>query len=90
MSETLRELIALDRDYFVPAQVAEVLGMDAQAIRILGRRSPERLPFPVIVSGSRVKIPKIPFLKYMGVDVSALTSLSVPQNGEVSQNENEP
>ena len=36
MSETLRELIALDRDYFVPAQVAEVLGMDAQAIRILG------------------------------------------------------
>ena len=89
MSETLRELIALNRDYFVPAQVAEVLGMDAQAIRILGRGSPERLPFPVIVSGSRVKIPKIPFLKYMGVDVSALTSLSVPQNGGVSQNENE-
>ena len=90
MSETLRELIALNRDYFVPAQVAEVLGMDAQAIRILGRRSPERLPFPVIVAGSRVKIPKIPFLRYMGVDVSALTSLSVSQNGEVNQDETEP
>ena len=77
MSELLRELIALERDYFVPAQVAEVLGMDAQAIRILGRRNPERLPFPVIVSGEHDKIPKIPFLKYMGVDVQSLTSLSI-------------
>lgn len=90
MSELLRELIALERDYFVPAQVAEVLGMDAQAIRILGRRNPERLPFPVIVSGVRVKIPKIPFLKYMGVDVQALASLSISHERSEKQDETKP
>ena len=64
--------------------------MDAQAIRILdgavrnGYRS--RSLYRADGSKSRRSV----FEVYMGVDVSALTSLSVAQNGEVSQDETEP
>lgn len=73
MSEKMKALLANGRDYFTPCEVASVLGMNPQAVRILARENPERLGFPVVVSGSRVKIPRQPFLKFMGVADPALS-----------------
>ena len=66
---TLDDLKRIDREFLTPAQVAEVLGCDPQGIRVWARQRPEGLGFPVCLVGSRIKIPKVPFLRFMGVDV---------------------
>lgn len=60
---TLEEMKLYPRAYLVPAQVAAVLGMSAQTVRMMARA--ERLPFPAIVTRSRVRIPTKPFIAYM-------------------------
>ena len=62
---TLDEIKASDKSVLTPAEVAEVLGCDAQDVRIQARTAPERLGFPVIIIKSRTKIPRLPFLRYM-------------------------
>lgn len=66
---TLKELRELEREYLTADQIAGVLGSDPQTIRTAARVDPQRLGFPVIVIGSRVKIPRVPFLRYMGADI---------------------
>lgn len=63
---TLKELAELESEILIPTQVAPILGVNPQTIRINARKRPELLGFPVIVMGSRVKIPKVPFLHFMG------------------------
>lgn len=66
---TLDEIRASDKAVLTPADVAEVLGSDPQDLRIQARLAPERLGFPIIVIKTRLKIPRVPFLRYFGVDV---------------------
>lgn len=63
---TLDEIKASDKSVLTPAEVAEVLGRDAQDVRIQARLAPEKLGFPVIIIKSRTKIPRVPFLRFMG------------------------
>ena len=63
---TISEIKASDKIFLTPAEIAEVLGTNPQAIRIQARVMPEALGFPVSVIGTRVKIPRKPFLAYMG------------------------
>lgn len=62
---TLDELEALPVEVLTPAQVAPVLHLDQDTIRGQARECPELLGFPVVVAGSRVKIPKRTFVKFM-------------------------
>lgn len=65
---TLPELVQrVNKEFFTPQDVSFVLKSDPQTIRICARQRPELLGFPVIIMGRRVKIPRIPFLRYMGV-----------------------
>ena len=63
---TLDEIRNSTKEVLTPAEVAEVLGCDPQDIRVQARTSPEKLGFPVIIIKSRTKIPRIPFLRFMG------------------------
>lgn len=49
-----------------PVDVAPIIGCDPQWVRDTARSNPEALGFPSIVVGSRVKIPRIPFLRFLG------------------------
>ena len=51
------------------AQVAEVIGANPDTVRWQARNDPSKLGFPVIVVGNRVKIPKRPFLRHMGISI---------------------
>lgn len=66
---TLQDLISYPKDFFTPHQVGDVLGCDPQALRIIARQRPELMQFPFQIVGNRVKFPKRPFLRYMGVRV---------------------
>lgn len=64
-SKELDRIAALDKDMLVPTDVAKYLGCCAYTINIATRDGKNPFPFPVIRLGSRVKIPKVPFLKAM-------------------------
>lgn len=63
---TLEEIRASDKPFLTPADVAGVLAADAQSIRLQAREFPEALGFPVICVGNRTKIPRKPFLRFLG------------------------
>ena len=63
---TLDEIQASDKPFLTPADVAGVLAADAQSIRLQAREFPEALGFPVICVGNRTKIPRKPFLRFLG------------------------
>ena len=67
---TLPELSAkTDREWFTSDEICGVLNMDPQTLRLTARQRPELLGFPAIVCGTRVRFPRIPFLRHMGVNI---------------------
>ena len=62
---TLDQLKARNDATISPAEAAAVLSMSPQQVRLLARERPEILGFPVITYGSRCRIPRIPFIKYL-------------------------
>lgn len=67
--KTLEELIASDKVFFTPGDICGVLGCDAQTIRVTARQRPDLIGFEFTFVGNRMKIPRIPFLRFMGVDI---------------------
>ncbi len=63
---TLKEIQESDLIWLTPDQVAPVLKCSPQLIRITARDNPKLLGFPVVVVGTRTRIPRKPFLEYIG------------------------
>jgi len=63
---TIQEIKSLDKDILTAADIAPIINSDPHYIRIQAHENPEALGFPVIVIRSWVKIPRIPFLRFMG------------------------
>ena len=66
---TLEELKAIKDDFLSASTVASVLKMDVG--RLIGYAKDGQLPFPVVISGNRVKIPRLAFLKQYGLTEEA-------------------
>ena len=66
---TIEEIKSCTKEILTPADIADVLNADPQDIRVAARTAPEKLGFPVIVIKSRIKVPRVPFLKYFGINV---------------------
>lgn len=62
----LEDILHCDRVLLTPAQVAPVLGCAPYAINIQAREDASKLGFPVIMIGTRVKIPRLSFLQFIG------------------------
>lgn len=62
---TLEDVKAMKDDVITPAVASQVLRCDPHWIRIAAREKPHLLGFPVTVIGNRVKIPRLPFIKFM-------------------------
>lgn len=63
--KTIEDLEAIPGEILTVAQVASVIGGDPVTIRLQARQRPDLLGFPAIVYGTRVKIPKRPFLNFL-------------------------
>lgn len=62
---TIQEIEQSNKEMLIPTDIAPILGCDAHAIRLQARDDPKRLGFPVVLVGTRVKIPKAGFLNYL-------------------------
>lgn len=55
----------MDCAVITPQVASQVLHCNPQFIRVVAHREPERLGFPTIVMGSRVKIPRLAFIRFL-------------------------
>jgi hypothetical protein len=62
---SLEELRNYPRDWLTCEQVAPVLGTKRANLHDQAVTDPAALGFPVIVVKSRVKIPRLPFIRFM-------------------------
>ncbi len=62
---TLQEIKSSSKEVLTCQEVAPVLKCNPATLHMQAMEQPERLGFPVIVMGSRVKIPRKPFLNFM-------------------------
>lgn len=60
---TLAEIRSSDKAVLLVKDVAPILGCHEHAIRLAAKEND--LPFPFFRSGNRVKIPRLPFLKWI-------------------------
>ena len=63
---TLDEIRGSTKVFLTAAEVSGVLNCDPQYIRIAARTRPELLGFPVVVVGTRTRIPRVQFLNFLG------------------------
>ena len=66
---TIQEIRDSTKECLVPSDIAEVLGCDKYSINLQVKQDKEQgtnsFPFPTILIGTRVKIPRKAFLKAM-------------------------
>lgn len=65
MNDELARIEALPKEMLVPTDICKHLGCKAYTINVATRDGKNPFPFPVIRIGSRVRIPKMPFIKAM-------------------------
>lgn len=64
-TDELARIEALDKEMLIPKDIAKYLGCSPYTINVATRDDKNPFPFPIIRIGSRVRIPKWPFLKAM-------------------------
>ena len=65
---SLEDIKNSNKMFLSAADVAPIMGSDPHTVRCTARQRPELLGFPFTFSGNRMKIPRIPFLRFCGVD----------------------
>lgn len=61
----IKKLEKMDTLTITPAMAAKVLAADPHSIRMQARYHPERLGFPTVCCGNRVKILREPFVRFV-------------------------
>lgn len=64
---TIEQIQSSTKLFLTPVEVAPVLGSDPHTVRCTARQRPELLGFPFTFSGNRMKIPRVPFLRFLGI-----------------------
>ena len=67
----VKEIMDSPRAYVVPEEVAKVLKIDSMALRKMVRAG--QIDFPFFDTGTRIRFPKLPFLRWLGYEVNGGT-----------------
>ena len=66
---TLDDLEKIEKEYLIPTQVAPILGCAAYNINVQVKEDKKNgtnsFPFPTILIGTRIRIPKMAFIEVM-------------------------
>lgn len=62
---TIDDLLAMDKVLLTPIEAAAAMHVNPNGLRMTAREDPGSLPFPVMVIGSRVHIPRVPFIQFL-------------------------
>ena len=65
--QSLEEIAALkDKTFLSPMEVSGVMGCDPYNLNLIAKQKPHLMPFPWFFVGNRLKIPRVPWLRFMG------------------------
>ena len=64
---TLNDLLLMNTPVIPGTWAAQAMGMDPTRLIGYARERPELVPYPYQLSGNRMKVPRIPFLKWIGI-----------------------
>ena len=65
--QALERVLVCEKFMLTPDDVAPILGTTANTLRKTARNTLQLLGFPFTYCGSNMKIPKQPFLEFLGV-----------------------
>jgi hypothetical protein len=65
---TLDKIASSKKDMLSCGDVADVVGIGTYNLHRYIMEYPERIGFPVMITGNRIRIPRIPFLRFMGIE----------------------
>lgn len=73
---TIEQMRGSTAEFLTPKEAAEVIGCDPYAINVQAREDARKLGFPVCVMGTRVRIPRRAFLRWLeyGSPVEVMTA----------------
>lgn len=63
---TLNDLLIMNTPVIPGTWAAQAMGMDPTRLIGYAREKPNLVSFPFQLSGNRMKIPRVPFLKWLG------------------------
>ena len=63
---TFSDLLLMNTPVITGTQAAQAMGMSPTRLIGYAREKPELIQFDYQVSGNRMKIPRVPFLKWLG------------------------
>lgn len=63
---TIEELKHSTKVFVSPADIAPILRCDPQCLRHQAKIDPYMLGFPIVQVGTRIRIPRVPFLRFIG------------------------
>ena len=69
----LERLEALDKETLTPKDVSTFLGCNPYSINVRAKQCPETIQFPFFMSGSRVIIPKLAFIRWAKGEATSST-----------------
>ena len=64
----LKAAISKEDLYLTPQEVAPLLDCDPNTLRLMARERPEDFRIPYTFVGKRMIFPKLPFLRFMGIE----------------------
>lgn len=67
--EALEPILCSDNLLLKPEDVAPLLDTTPQTLRNTAKDNPSLIGFPFTFCGKYMKIPRIPFLKFLGIEV---------------------
>ena len=62
---TLQEIRETEKEFLTPDDIREVLGCSPYSINVQAKEDASKLGFPVMILGTRVKIPRLGFLHWI-------------------------
>lgn len=68
--KTIDDIRNSDKMFLSPDDICGILGSNPQTIRVTARQRPDLIGFPFTFMGNRMKIPRIPFLRFIDSSLS--------------------
>ena len=72
---TIQDLKELDKDILTPGDIAPILGCDPNVIRFQAKQDIKQLGFPASKIGTRIKIPRLAFIKWFEGELTCQMNL---------------
>ena len=82
---TFSDLLLMNTPVITGTQAAQAMGMDPTRLIGYAREKPEVIQFPYQMSGTHMKIPRVPFLKFWGCTDEEIENKRLASEGKPSK-----